>query len=565
MNKQEILNDFGLLEKDGFLLGEVRIIDLGLEPLNKAIEKENKDIEFIGSRINAGNQNLFSRLINKILTFEQFSNGQRNERSNKDYKSDLDGYFEYLQDEKPKIANFFLDLFEPYFADNVMRFHKYITGSSDSGKSELLKSIIITHILKKNCSVVILDPHGDLARQIYKSKVFLDKEQADRLVIIEPNFDYKYTPIINIFDQFPTDNEFDNDKMVQEYTHTFATIFEDLGEKPTSRMTTILSHCITVILRKQDGNLWDLLRFMTKDNADLVALGKQDSNPATAQFFNGMFDDETYKHTKTGIYDRLQGLLRTQIFSNLTTGKSTVNIADCMNKNKVLVLNLSMGGIGAEVSQSFGRLLISIIQKAALQRDSIEDPSKRPITYLFIDEFQNYISDTIRKILDQLRKYKIYITLVNQFVGQDSEIDQTKSVLGNTKVKIIGQSSHSNSVLLAKEMNIKPEQITGLSKGKFWIQYPNAKTGKLNTIQIAGTTKYLDNSFAMENTAYNQLKIDQIKRFYVEIGKYQVEPIKAPQNEFTEERKPYFKANKEDTPTNKQKRSVEPQILDLDI
>ena len=456
----------------------------------------------------------------------------------------MDGYFEYMQDENPPLASFFLDYFEPYFSDRVRACHTYITGASSSGKSELMKSIIIGHILKNNCSVVLIEPHGDLAKQIYKSKIFLDKQQAERLIIIEPNFDHHLTPIINIFDQFTIKNEFDLDRISQEYTKTFATIFEDLGEVPTGRMKTILGHCITVILRKKDSSIRDLLRFMTNtDNADLIDLGTKDHNQTTADFFRNEFENETYKHTKNGIYDRLQGLLKNQIFAGLTTAKSTVNIPNSINTNKVVILNLSRGGIGTEVSQAFGRLIISIVQITGLQRDEIK-PENRPITHLFIDEFQNYISDTIKEILEELRKYKIFITLANQYVGQDLNTNEVKSILGNTKIKIIGQSSYGNSTNMAREMQIKPEQITDLNRGEFYIQYPNTKTGKQQTIKIKGSTKYLDDSFCMANTPFNQLKISQIERFYVERVKYTPDIKKPPQNENKAQNKQGFNKSK---------------------
>jgi len=560
MDKDEILERFGLLDKEGFSIGTTRIFDLGNDLINEIIQAENEKIQELGGYISPQNQALYNQISNKFSTYEEFITSKTaiNDPNNKPYKRDLDGYFEYMQDENPPLASFFLDFFEPYFSDRVRACHTYITGASSSGKSELMKSIIIGHILRNNCSVVLIEPHGDLAKQIYKSKIFLDKPQAERLIIIEPNFDHHLTPIINIFDQFIIKNEFDLDRISQEYTKTFATIFEDLGEVPTGRMKTILGHCITVILRKKDSSIRDLLRFMTNtDNADLIDLGTKDNNQTTADFFRNEFENETYKHTKNGIYDRLQGLLKNQIFAGLTTGKSTVNITNSINTNKVVILNLSRGGIGTEVSQAFGRLIISIVQITGLQRDEIK-PENRPITHLFIDEFQNYISDTIKEILEELRKYKVFITLANQYVGQDLNTNEVKSILGNTKIKVIGQSSYGNSTNMAREMQIKPEQITDLNRGEFYIQYPNVKTGKQQTIKITGTKKYLGEDFCMENTAYNQLKIAQIERFYVERVNHTPDTTKRPQNENKAR-------NKEGFNKSKPKYNEPSPILDLDL
>ena len=529
IDKKEVLEKFDLFDTEGFLIGSMRLFDLGNDFINETIETENQKIEVLGQYISPENQSLYNRISNKFLNYDSFITSNKGV-NDKPYKRDLAGYFEYMQDENPQLANFFLDWIEPYFSDNVRNCHTYITGSSSSGKSELMKSIIINHIKKANCSIVLIEPHGDLAKQIYKSKLFLEPSQSNRLIIIEPNFQEDLTPIINIFDQFNIKNEFDLDRVSQEYSKTFATIFEDLGEAPTGRMKTILGHCITVILRKKDGSINDLLRFMTSNNTDLIDLGAKDHNQTTANFFRNDFENETYKHTKNGIYDRLQGLLKNQIFAGLTTGKSTVNIPNSINTNKVVILNLSRGGIGTEVSQAFGRLIISIVQITGLQRDETR-PENRPITHLFIDEFQNYISDTIKEILEELRKYKVFITLANQYIGQDLNTNEVKSILGNTKIKIIGQSSYGNSTSMAREMQIKPEQITDLNKGEFYIQYPNTKTGKQHTIKIKGTTKYLGESFCMTNKAFNELKNAQIQRFYTKRIKHTPNTTKAPQNE----------------------------------
>ena len=130
--------------------------------------------------------------------------------------------------------------------------------------------------------------------------------------------------------------------------------------------------------------------------------------------------------------------------------------------------------------------------------------------------------------------------------------------MGNTKIKVIGQSSYGNSTNMAREMQIKPEQITDLNRGEFYIQYPNVKTGKQQTIKITGTKKYLGDDFCMENTAYNQLKITQIERFYVERVNHTPDTTKRPQNE---NKAP----NKEGFNKSKPKYNEPSPILDLDL
>jgi len=558
MNRDALLDEYGLLNTEGYLFGQIRLFDLGEEVVNQIIKKHNSDLDYLGNIVSESNKYLYDMIFNRFMTYEEFmQNEVKNEENNEIYSNDIDGYMQYMRDKNPSLASFFLDYFEPYFADNIRKCHTFITGESGSGKSVLLEVIIIQHIMKMNCSAFVLDPHGDLAKNIYTSKVFEDQEQAKRLVIIEPSYQLDSTPIINIFDQFTIRNELDLDRISQEYTNTFANIFQDLGEAPSSRMKTILGQCITVILRKKDGSIWDLLRFVTASNSDLIALGIQDKNPATSQFFQYEFEEDSYKGTKTGIYDRLQSLLKNQIFSGLVTGQSTINIPNCINSNKAVIANLSRGVIGKEVSQAFGRILISIIQIAGLERDIIPEKN-RPTTHVFIDEFSNYTSPTITEILAELRKYKVFLTLVNQYVGQDLDANSNKGILGNTKMKIIGQSSYTNSVLISKELHIKPEQITDLHLGEFYLQYKHPKTGKRITILIKCKSDYLNGKFTMSSTAYNSIRIEQIEHFYVKRGKYTPPAFEAFKSDIMDD-------TKRDIRQPKQRNAEEAPDLELDF
>lgn len=231
MDRDSILKEYGLLNKEGYLLAQIRLFDLGEDIVNQIIKKHNSDLEYLGKLVSDSNKHLYNMVFNRFMTYDEFIESEIiNEETNEIYSSDTDGYMQYMRDKNPAFASFFLDYFEPYFADTIRACHTYMTAESGGGKSVLLAVIIIQHILKNNCGLFILDPHGDLVKDIYLAKIFEDEEQAKRLVIIEPIYDINYTPIINIFDQFTIKNDIDLDRIVQEYTNTFANIFQDLGE-----------------------------------------------------------------------------------------------------------------------------------------------------------------------------------------------------------------------------------------------------------------------------------------------------------------------------------------------
>ena len=539
MDRDKFLSDFDLNNKEGLVFGELRLADLDIEIINDIIRQENDKIDFLGSRISPENAQLYSRLINRLYPYDEFIKSPYpiHEHNYKRYRKDLEGFFEYMQDTKPQLANFFLDYFQPYFADSVRHCHTYITGKSGLGKSEIMKTIIINHILRKNCAVVLIEPHGDLSRQIYKSKVFLDQEQAERLITIDYNLDNHFTPVINIFDQINCKDEQGNfiendiDRVSQEYAKALSSICTSSTSGELSyKMEMILRFCVRVILRKKDGCLEDLKRFMSTHNDDLIALGRQDPNRATRDFFESNDFNKVYKETKEAVYNRLQNLLQDTAFQNLTTGESTIKLKASINTRKVIIINLSKGGIGSYASASFGKLIIAVIKIIGLQRDKVQVEWQRVQAQVFIDEFQNYISDAIKETLEELRKYKIFLTLANQYVGQDLSVDEMRSIFANTGMKIVAQTSPDNSTKIAKELSIESEKINNLAQGEYYLMYANNKKIPI-TIKIKGSTKYLGDSFAMDNTAWNGLKNAQIGKYYVKVGKYTYKPPQAPQSE----------------------------------
>lgn len=566
MDIKDIQNRYDLRHWwDGCTLGSSQVSYLGSDIIEQILNEQNTERkDFFSGWLTPSQAEIYNKVSSTFPTLSQFiSLSNTDERFKKynlgRYPRDLDGYLSLLKEHKPETYKFFFAWFEPQFSEKALSCHKIITGRSGSGKSEIAKTLIFNHIEKKNCAVVVIEPHGDLAQQVYKSKIFTSVKQAQRLVIIDSELDENRSPIINIFDQFKPQNEYELDRISQEYTRTFATIFTDEGAEMTSRMETILGHCIRVILRRQSSSIWDLLDFMTAGkNESLIRLGASDPNPATQQFFaNGDFMNEAYKSTKIGIYDRLQGLLQNQIFAGLTTGASTINLQKCIDSKKILVFNLSKGKLGTYASKAFGRLVISIIQVIGLQRANINENHRVP-THIVIDEFQNYVSDTLTEFLNEFRKYKMFLTLASQYIGQDLSTNATKSVLGNTEMKIVAQSSNDNASKMAKEMNISTDQIRELQRGEYYVLYTNQKTGVPTTIKLKGTTKYLGNSNIMSNTAFHGIKNEQILSFYTERSKYTPQITNVPQNARIEENK----ANFEPKPNRKTEQAPK---FDLDV
>jgi len=183
-------------------------------------------------------------------------------------------------------------------------------------------------------------------------------------------------------------------------------------------MDAILSPCIATLLRKQNSSFSELQRFMDdNNNRDLIELGKQSPNPQHQRLFHDKFSSALFNVTKHGLYTRMQVLLNDPTFQNLVSNKTSLSLKRLIDEKKIIIFKLSLGDSGSDSIQSYGRFIVGLLRIIAFQRSGLPYRIRIPI-YLFIDEFQNFISEDIEKALTQLRKYGLHLILSNQYIGQ---------------------------------------------------------------------------------------------------------------------------------------------------
>ncbi|MCW3108643.1 MAG: hypothetical protein JWQ09_3149 [Segetibacter sp.] len=350
--------------------------------------------------------------------------------------------------------------------------HVLLVGRSGAGKSELLK-VLLYHLQQKSdtakqFSLVLIDPHGDLAEAALQFK--LNLRQPERLIYVDPYLHNSYTPVINPLQLYHAGEQY-IDILCQELCITFN---ELMGNSTFSlQMETLLIPCLSTLLRLQSASLRDLQQFMDdKQNKDLVSLGLKNPNPGHREFFKNGFTKPEYAATKTAIYTRLQSLMNSRTFFNLTQGKSTVNIEKGVRNGGVLLFNLAKGKMGTDASLAFGKFLLAQIKSIAFQRASLS-PGSRKQVFLFLDEFQNYIdSPSLASLLTEARKYGISLILATQTLAA---LDKTirEVILSNTAVKMIGENAASAHTFYAKEMGLSAEQWQSLERTKFFLKSDN--------------------------------------------------------------------------------------------
>jgi len=239
-------------------------------------------------------------------------------------------------------------------------------------------------------------------------------------------------------------------------------------------MKSLLVPCITVLLKREWSSLKDLLRFMTANNEDLVELWTKSINPSVASFFKVNFNDAIYSITKQSISVKIQSLLNSYPFTKIVTSKNTINLKELIDQKKIIIFNLSKWLLGSDVSQALWRFIVALTQSIAISRAKQEKKFRTP-TYLFIDEFTNYTTKSIKAILEESRKYHLHLIVATQLLWKNIDPILKESILSNTNVKIIWANSYSQQLSLSKETWISKEQLLSL---RVWWFYLKSKFSK---------------------------------------------------------------------------------------
>lgn len=340
--------------------------------------------------------------------------------------------------------------------------HTYINGASGSGKSTLMKHLI-HRLSKTKDSIILIDPQGKLANET-KAFAHLDKE---RLVYLKPKLKDGFTPTINFLE-----------KQVHTNTNALAlrlarmiSVLSSNGELSTP-MIALLRPCLTILIDQEDTSLSDLKRFLMKgENEDLIQLGlnypDEDFQASLKRINTGYFN-----RTRDAVFSKLDMVLLDEVLKALTTGKSTIDLKQCMEQGKIVVVDL--GGLESDTIQTFGRLLVAMILNVALERDPSKiDQFKR--SYLFIDEMHNFLSPDLIKILDEARQKKLHLVMAHQRIGQlkahiqsNMEENYIDSIIGNTAIKIVGHNDSPDTLnVLSTKLGMDKEKLTSIPNYEF--------------------------------------------------------------------------------------------------
>ncbi len=301
------------------------------------------------------------------------------------------------------------------------RYHMYAIGKTGTGKSTMLENMIIDDI-REGRGVAVVDPHGDLIKKLLN---FVREERIKDVVLFTPA-DRLYPLGFNVLEN--VDPELKN-IVASGVVGIFKKIF---GESWGPRLEYILRNTILALLDYPNATMLGITKILVdQDFRNRVIEKIQD--PVIKDFFVNEFEKYDPKFRTEAIapiQNKVGQFLSSSTIRNIVgQPKSTFNIEDIMNQGKILFLDLSIGEIGEDASTLLGSMMITKIQLAAMHRATFAEEERRDF-YLYVDEFQNFATESFAVILSQARKYHLNLIMTNQYIAQVPE-EVMAAVFGN--------------------------------------------------------------------------------------------------------------------------------------
>lgn len=321
------------------------------------------------------------------------------------------------------------------------RRHIYIIGKTGMGKSQLLENMIISDI-RAGFGVCVVDPHGDLVEGIIEC---MPRQRIKDLVYFNPA-DIEHPIAFNVLENVSAKHR---PLVADGVVGVFKKIW---AESWGPRMEYILRNAIFALLEDEGSTLLGVVRILTDRDYRQKVL-ESVTDPVIRYFWTKEFSKYPERDIATiigPIQNKVGQYLSNAMIRNIVGQTvSTINIREIMDTNKILLMNLSKGRIGEDTSNLLGSLVITKIQLAAMSRVDIKEKDRKDF-YLYIDELQNFATESFGGILSEARKYHLNMTMAHQYVEQLPEALQA-AVWGNVGTIISFRIGAGDAEYLAKE------------------------------------------------------------------------------------------------------------------
>lgn len=342
------------------------------------------------------------------------------------------------------------------------RRHMYLIGKTGMGKSTMLENMIIEDIAAGK-GVAIVDPHGDLAEKIMQ---YIPNERINDVIYFNPA-DIEYPVAFNIVEH-----------VEPHLRHLVASGLLGVFQKQWAdswgpRLEYILRNAILAVLEYPGSTLLAIIRMLSDKKFRKKVVDKI-QDPVVKSFWTNEFAgyaDKFASEAVSPIQNKVGQFLSSSLIRNIVGQvKSTIDMRKVMDEGKILVMNLSKGRIGEDNSSLLGSMMITKIQLAAMSR--VDTPeNERPDFYLYVDEFQNFATESFANILSEARKYRLNLVLAHQYIEQLNEKVKF-AVFGNVGSMVLFRIGAADAEELQPEFSptFTEEDLVNLPKYEFYIK-----------------------------------------------------------------------------------------------
>jgi len=321
------------------------------------------------------------------------------------------------------------------------RRHMYLIGKTGMGKTTVLENMIISDI-RAGRGVCVVDPHGDLIDKIID---FIPSYRINDVVLFDPA-DIEYPIGFNVLESVdPTQRHL----VASGLMGVFTKIWEGVW---SARMEYILNNCILALLEYPGSTMLGISRLLVDKKFRRKVIEKI-TDPIVKGFWVDEFaeyNDRFRNEAIAPIQNKVGQFLSSSIIRNIVgQPKSTINLREIMDNQKILFLNLAKGRIGEDNSSLLGAMMITRIQLAVMSRVDILENERKDF-YLYVDEFQNFATESFSGILSEARKYRLDLILAHQYIEQLDE-KVMAAVFGNIGTMMCFRVGAADAEFLAKE------------------------------------------------------------------------------------------------------------------
>lgn len=342
------------------------------------------------------------------------------------------------------------------------RRHMYVIGKTGMGKTTILENMVVSDILAGR-GVGVIDPHGEFAEKILD---FVPESRIEDVIYFNPaDMDY---PVA--FNPLESVNPEHRHLVASGIMGVFKKIWPDVW---SARMEYILNNSLLALLEFPGSTILGVMRILADKNyREEVVANLQD--PVIKAFWVNEFSRYSQRfevEATAAIQNKIGQFVSNPLIRNiLGQSHSSINMRKMMDERKIFIANLSKGRIGEDNSALLGSMIITKLQLAAMSRVNIPE-SERQDFYLYVDEFQNFATESFANILSEARKYHLDLILAHQYIAQLHE-DVRSAVFGNVGTLAAFRIGAEDAEFLEKEFapDFTANDLLNLTKYHIYIK-----------------------------------------------------------------------------------------------